>query len=247
MNADVEIEVDQAGFKRVLDKADFAMASNDVRYYLNGMLIEVEPTLLRAVATDGFRLALYELAIERQPSITKRFNVILPRKSVIELQKLLGDEVTIRISMSGTQFRAQVGDVRFTTKLIDARFPEYNRVIPPPPEHMVRANRSALRAALERAGVLSNEKHRGIRVSVENGGLKVDSTNPTNDEAEEHVDVTYAGNEVKIGFNVNYLIDTLAAMEGEEVLIGLHDERTGCLISCEAMPSAKYVVMPMVV
>jgi DNA polymerase-3 subunit beta len=139
----------------------------------------------------------------------------------------------------------QIGSIRFTSKLIDGRFPEYSRVIPTNPSRKVGADRDVLRAALQRAAILSNEKYRGIRLSLKPGVMTLQSHNPEQEEAEEELDVTYTGDEMEIGFNVNYLLDALAAIEGQEVEIGLTDANNSCLMTAPAMPQAKYVVMPM--
>ena len=148
----------------MLEKTHFSMAQQDVRYYLNGMLLEIDGAMLRAVATDGHRLALCEAALESKAKTSQQ--VIVPRKGVLELQRVLTDEGTAAVAIGTNHVRAQIGDVRFTSKLIDGRFPEYSRVIPAAPGAAIRADRDILRQALQRTAILSNEKYRGIRINV---------------------------------------------------------------------------------
>ncbi len=242
IKAQQTVSIPQASLKRSIEKTHFSMAQQDVRYYLNGMLIELASKVLRTVATDGHRLAYCETALESE-SITPQ-QVIVPRKGVLELLRLLGDG-DLELAIGTNHVRANIGDIRFTSKLIDGRFPEYSRVIPALPPKQVKANRELLRSALQRAAILSNEKYRGIRLSVKANALVLQSHNPEQEEAEEEVEVVYSGDEVEIGFNVNYLLDALAAVEGPEVEVGLTDANQSCLLSSASAPSTKYVVMPM--
>ena len=242
IKAQQTVNIPQAALKRLLDKTHFSMAQQDVRYYLNGMLLELAPNVVRTVATDGHRLAYCEAILEGAPMTQQQ--VIVPRKGVLELQRLLG-EGELQLAIGTNHIRATIGDIRFTSKLIDGRFPEYGRVIPATPPKQVKADRDTLRAALQRAAILSNEKYRGIRLSVRTNAMVLQSHNPEQEEAEEEVEVIYAGDEVEIGFNVNYLLDALAAVDAGEVEVGLTDANQSCLLSSPASPSAKYVVMPM--
>ncbi len=235
--------ISQVELKRLLDKTHFSMAQQDVRYYLNGMLLEISGEMLRTVATDGHRLAFCEFGIN--PGTGSVQQVIVPRKGVLELQRLLGSDGVVELTIGSNHVRVQVGDIRFTSKLIDGRFPEYGRVIPVAPPKQVRADRDTLRAALQRAAILSNEKYRGIRLSVRPNVLVLQSHNPEQEEAEEELEVIYNGEEVEIGFNVTYLLDALAAVDGSEVELGLTDGNSSCLVTSADTPSAKYVVMPM--
>jgi DNA polymerase-3 subunit beta len=171
--------------------------------------------------------------------------VIVPRKGVLELQRILGTEGTIELAVGTNHVRAQIGDIRFTSKLIDGRFPEYGRVIPASPPRMVEADRETLRQALQRTAILANEKYRGIRLTARPGLLTLQAHNPEQEEAEDQVEVTYHGEEVEIGFNVTYLLDALGAIEGEKVEIGLTDSSSSCLIHAPATTHTRYVVMPM--
>lgn len=243
IRAQQSVSVAQSALKMLLDKTHFSMAQQDVRYYLNGMLLESDGKKLRTVATDGHRLALCETSLTSDG--TAAHQVIIPRKGVLELQRLVTGEDMVELAIGTNHVRVQIGTIRFTSKLIDGRFPEYSRVIPANPTKQVKADRDLLRAALQRAAILSNEKYRGIRLSVKTGLLTLQAHNPEQEEAEEELEVNYSGEEMEIGFNVNYLLDALAAVDGSEVEIGLTDANNSCLLTSGATPSAKYVVMPM--
>jgi len=243
IKAQQTLTLSQTALKRLLEKTHFSMAQQDVRYYLNGMLLESDGKTLKTVATDGHRLAYCESNMDSAGSGVQQ--VIVPRKGVLELQRLLTGEDNVELVIGTNHVRAQVGPIRFTSKLIDGRFPEYGRVIPLNPTRMVGADREILRAALQRAAILSNEKYRGIRLSLKPGVLTLQSHNPEQEEAEEELDVTYSGEEMEIGFNVNYLLDALAALDGATIQIGLTDSNNSCLLTSSALPEAKYVVMPM--
>jgi DNA polymerase-3 subunit beta len=244
INAQQTLKVPQKEFKRLLEKTHFSMAQQDVRYYLNGMLLETSAKVLRSVATDGHRLALCE--VELAEGAKSGQQVIVPRKGVLELQRILGNEDHIlEVSIGSNHIRVQIGDIRFTSKLIDGRFPEYARVIPNNPPLIVSAVREDLRQALQRAAILSNEKYRGIRFGVKPNALVIQSHNPEQEEAEEELEVAYDGPELEIGFNVNYLLDALAATEGLDVQVGLTDGNSSCLIRSSVDSNARFVVMPM--
>ena len=236
------LKMPQADLRRLLDKTHFSMAQQDVRYYLNGMLLETDGKMLRTVATDGHRLALCEMDM---PSKGNGQQVIVPRKGVLELQRLLGTEGDVQITIGSNHIRAQIGDVRFTSKLIDGRFPEYGRVIPSAPAKAVVADRETLRAALQRTAILANEKYRGIRLALKKNSMTLQAHNPEQEEAEEQVEVSYKGDELEVGFNVGYLLDALAAVDGSEVEIGVTDGNSSCLVRAPGATSARYVVMPM--
>jgi DNA polymerase III subunit beta len=242
LNEQQTLEIPQADLKRLLDKTHFSMAQQDVRYYLNGMLLESDPKMLRTVATDGHRLALCEMELGLKG---KNQQIIVPRKGVLELQRLLGGEGAVSVTVGTNHIRAQIGDIRFTSKLIDGRFPEYGRVIPNKPPRVVLADREVLRAALHRTAILSNEKYRGIRLTLRSGSMTIQAHNPEQEEAVEEIEVTYEGEEIEVGFNVNYLLDALAAVDGSEVELGLTDGNSSCLVHAPGSTSARYVVMPM--
>jgi DNA polymerase III subunit beta len=243
INAQQTVQMPRKELLRLLEKTHFSMAQQDVRYYLNGMLLEIDAQALRAVATDGHRLALCETTLATKAKSAQQ--VIVPRKGVLELQRVLTDEGDAEIAIGTNHVRAQIGDIRFTSKLIDGRFPEYSRVIPSAPASAIRADRDVLRQALQRTAILSNEKYRGIRVTVKPNLLTVQAHNPEQEEAEEEIEVAYQGGDLEVGFNVNYLLDALAAIDGQEVELGLTDSNSSCLIRSPGNASARYVVMPM--
>jgi DNA polymerase-3 subunit beta len=230
--------------KTLIERTQFAMAQQDVRYYLNGMLLEIKPGLVRSVATDGHRLALSEIRLEtgfEQPE-----QIIVPRKAVVELLRQLdsGDS-EVQLHVAPGQLQVDLDVVRLTTKLIDGRFPDYERVIPESGDKTVQANRELTRRALGRTAILSNEKFRGVRLQLEEGKLVLQTHNPENEEAEDSLDVSYSGDALEIGFNVNYLLDALGALTSEEFIMELKNADSSGLIYAVDDPSSKYVVMPM--
>src|ERR1700723_622139 len=229
--------------RRLIDKTHFAMAQQDVRYYLNGTLLETNGRALRAVATDGHRLSWCE--VELAGKARELQQIILPRKGVLELQRLLDGEGDIEIAIGTNHIRVQIGEVRFTSKLIDGKFPEYGRVIPAQPPRVMTAAREAMRATLQRTSILSNEKYRGVRLTFAPGLLTVQAHNPEQEEAEDQLEVEFSGEEIEIGFNVSYLLDALAAIDADTVEVGLTDANSSCLIRKPGDSSVKYVVMPM--
>ena len=243
ISAQQHLAVGQAALRRLIDKTHFSMAQQDVRYYLNGMLLETDAKTLRAVATDGHRLALCETQLDTPAKTAQQ--VIVPRKGVLELQRLLGTEGSLDLAIGTNHVRAQIGDIRFTSKLIDGRFPEYGRVVPASPSKLVQADRELLRQSFQRTAILSNEKYRGIRLTLHADLLTMQAHNPEQEEAEDQLEVGYQGEELEIGFNVNYLLDALGALESEKVEIGLTDANSSCLVRTPGAADAKYVVMPM--
>ena len=236
------IEVDQAVLGRLIEKTHFSMAQQDVRYYLNGMLLETGGKHLRAVATDGHRLALCEAelggALDEQ-------QVIVPRKGVLELQRLMSGEGTLNIELGPNHVRIQLEGIRFTSKLIDGRFPEYDRVIPKESSNELTADCLAFKGALQRTAILSNEKYRGIRLIIRDSGVVMQAHNPEQEEAEEELEVEYSGEDIEIGFNVNYLLDALGAVGGDAVTLSVLDGNSSCLIREPGKDDSKFVVMPM--
>lgn len=243
IRAQRSLTVSQAALRRLLDKTHFSMAQQDVRYYLNGMLLETSGNVLRTVATDGHRLAYCETVLGSDAG--EHHQVIVPRKGVLELQRLLAGDGNVELVIGTNHIRAEIGDIRFTSKLIDGRFPEYGRVIPSNPTRKVTADRDLLRSALQRAAILSNEKYRGLRLALKTGVLTLQAHNPEQEEAEEELEVNYTGDEMEIGFNVNYLLDALAALDAGDIDVGLTDANNSCLLTSASTPQAKYVVMPM--
>src|ERR1700693_751537 len=243
IHAQHTISIKAHEFRRLIDKTHFAMAQQDVRYYLNGTLLETNGEVLRAVATDGHRLSCCEVALEGR--VRELQQIILPRKGVLELQRLLDGEGEIEVAIGTNHVRVQIGEVRFTSKLIDGKFPEYGRVIPSEPPRIMTAEREALRGALQRTAILSNEKYRGVRLTFASGLLTVQAHNPEQEEAEDQLEVSFTGEEIEIGFNVSYLLDALAAVETETVEVCLTDANSSCLIRAPGSVNVKYVVMPM--
>ena len=237
------ISIPRKDLKRLLQKTHFAMAQQDVRYYLNGLCLETSNRTFRAVATDGHRLALSEIALKEAADLNEQ--VILPRKGVMELEKLLDDEGDLELSLGSNHARAQINDIRFTSKLIDGRFPEYDRVLPKDCRHIITADRGLLRQALQRAAILSNEKYRGVRLDLDENKITIEANNPEQEEAEEALEVQYSGEKMEIGFNVNYLLDALSAVEEDQVELGLSDANSSCLIRAPGAEATRYVVMPM--
>lgn len=238
-----EFTLSQAEILRLLDKTHFAMAQQDVRYYLNGLLLETGGGQVRAVATDGHRLALCELAVDGQEGAVQQ--VIIPRKGVLELQRLLGEGDDVRLEVGSNHLRAHVDDIRMTSKLIDGRFPDYDKVIPRPDGNILVASRDYLRHSLQRAAILSNEKYRGIRLDLGTKSLRIQANNPDQEEAQDELEVDYSGTEMEIGFNVNYLLDALAAVDAEDVELGFIDANSSCVIRGPQSENSTYVVMPM--
>ncbi len=243
INAGHTVSVSQSVLSRLLEKTHFSMAQQDVRYYLNGLLLETSKKVLRAVATDGHRLALCEVALEGKKAPDQQ--VIVPRKGVLELQRLMSGDGDLEIELGSNHVRIQLEGIRFTSKLIDGRFPEYERVIPQDTSNALLADRGLFRSALQRTAILSNEKYRGIRLIIRQGGMVLQAHNPEQEEAEEELEAEYTGEEIEIGFNVNYLLDALGAIESDEVSLALVDGNSSCLLREPGKEDCKYVVMPM--
>jgi DNA polymerase-3 subunit beta len=236
--------VPQKTLKTLLDQVHFAMAVHDIRYYLNGILFIAEGRSLTLVATDGHRLALAQATLEAD--MPARQEVILPRKTVLELQRLLKDEDSpIEMRFASNQARFAFAGIDFVTKLVEGKFPDYNRVIPKNHRNTLTLGRESLLASLQRAAILTSEKFKGVRIELEPGTLRIGTSNADQEEAMEELEIDYAGDAIDIGFNVNYLIDALANMGAEMVRIDLQDGNASALISSPSLPGFKYVVMPM--
>lgn len=241
--AQQNFDLAQKDLHQLLEKTQFSMAQQDVRYYLNGLLLEVDGEVLRAVATDGHRLALSEIALSKKAA--RDSQVIVPRKGVLELSRLLGDDGDVSVAIGANHIRVQTAAIRLTSKLIDGRFPDYGRVIPKDPPCIMKADRSLLRHALQRAAILSNEKYRGVRLGMSENSVLIQANNPEQEEAVETLEVEYGGDEMEIGFNVTYLLDALVAVDAEQVDVALTDGNSSCLITAPGNATTKYVVMPM--
>lgn len=237
-----KLSLPQRQLRELLEHTQFCMAQQDVRYYLNGLLLEFTQQTLRAVATDGHRLALGQ--IEQTAPFDRQ--VIVPRKGVQEALRFLdGGDAMVDLLLSPNHIRFVVGGLSFTSKLIDGRFPDYNKVIPRTHGHQIRIAREKLRETLARVAILSNEKYRGVRVGLAAGRLTITAHNPEHEEAQEEVEVEYTGPQLEIGFNVTYLIDAIAALQGAEVQLGVTDADSSGSLKDPGSDRYVYVVMPM--
>jgi len=235
--------VPQKTLKLLINQVHFAMAVHDIRYYLNGILFVAEGKSLTLVATDGHRLALAQANLDVE--IPKQ-EVILPRKTVLELQRLLKDEDTaIEMRFAGNQAKFSFSGMEFVTKLVEGKFPDYNRVIPKNHKNHVTLGRAPLLSSLQRAAILTSEKFKGVRVNIEPGTLRIASSNAEQEEAKEELEIDYSGDSIEIGFNVTYLMDALANMSQEMIKIELQDTNSSALITVPEQAGFKYVVMPM--
>lgn len=239
--------VPQKTLKSLINQVHFAMAVHDIRYYLNGILFVAEGKSLTLVATDGHRLALAQATLDVE--IPKQ-EVILPRKTVLELQRLLkdekdGDEGAIEMRFAGNQAKFVFSGMEFVSKLVEGKFPDYNRVIPKNHKNAVVLGRAPLLASLQRAAILTSEKFKGVRVNIEPGLLRIASSNAEQEEAKEELEIDYNGDAIEIGFNVTYLIDALTNMGQEMVKVELQDTNSSALITVPEQAGFKYVVMPM--
>jgi DNA polymerase-3 subunit beta len=220
------------------------MAQQDVRYYLNGMLWELKAGQLRVVATDGHRLAMCTLPSKIESDSDAQ--VILPRKGVLELSRLLlVDDEDIVIVIGSNHIRATTIDFTFTSKLVDGKFPDYERVLPRAADKIVLGSRLELRQAFTRTAILSNEKYRGVRLKLSADTLEILANNPEQEEAEELVAVDYSGDSLEIGFNVSYLLDVLGVLSGERIKLSLADPNSSALLEESEDGDSLYVVMPM--
>jgi DNA polymerase-3 subunit beta len=240
----VRFELPQQLLKELFSSVQYAMAQQDIRYYLNGLLMVIEAGELRVVATDGHRLAY--AAREVAPKDLGRQEVILPRKTILELSKLLGDtDEPVAIELSANQARFTFDGVILVSKLVDGKFPDYTRVIPANHPKLLKIDRGVLQHALQRAAILSSDKFRGVRWVLTAGSLKVSCSNTEQEEATEELDIDYQGDALDIGFNVGYLLDVLNHLDIEQVEIALGDPNSSALITVPGKTDFKYVVMPM--
>jgi DNA polymerase III subunit beta len=237
------IALPQREFRGLLKLAEFAMAQQDIRYYLNGMLLVIDKGTLQAVATDGHRLSYASISV---PGSYSRQEVILPRKTVLELGKLLEDsEAPVTIDVLANQVRFRFSNVELVSKVVDGKFPDYNRVIPSGHPKQLELSRAELLQALQRAAILSNEKFRGVRLVLGTDQLKIICTNSEQEEAEEEMEVGYKGEPLDIGFNITYLLDVLHNLSADRVVLALGDANSSALITMPERSDYKYVVMPM--
>lgn len=238
-----ELQLTQKAFRQLLGKTQYSMAAQDVRYYLNGLMLLVDGKELRAVATDGHRLAYASVEIEAD---LPRQELILPRKTVLELNRLLSDnEEPLKITLAANQIRFAFGSVVLVSKLIDGKFPDYERVVPATLRNHMIVGRQALMQAMTRAAILTNEKFRGVRVVLGENSLKLIAANAEQEEAQDEIEVKYDGEAIDVGFNVGYLLDVLNNVHAEEVQWSFNDANSSALISLPGNDRFKYVVMPM--
>ncbi|PMH21554.1 DNA polymerase III subunit beta [Vibrio splendidus] len=241
-SSEVEVSVTQAELRGLIEKTQFSMANQDVRYYLNGMLFEIEGSILRSVATDGHRMAVSQAQLGADFA---QKQIIVPRKGVQELVKLLdAPEQPVTLQIGNSNVRAEVNNYVFTSKLVDGRFPDYRRVMPQNTTKTLEAGCDELRSAFSRAAILSNEKFRGVRVNLVDTEMRITANNPEQEEAEEVLDVTFDGDALEIGFNVSYVLDVLNTLRCEQVRISMSDANASALIENAQDDSAMYVVMP---
>ncbi|BDU57020.1 MAG: DNA polymerase III subunit beta [Pseudomonadota bacterium] len=235
--------VPQKTLKELLHQVSFAMAVHDIRYYLNGILFVAEGKQLSLVATDGHRLAFASATLDVE---VPRQEVILPRKTVLEMQRLLSDkEGAIEMQFAGNQAKFTFDGMEFVTKLVEGKFPDYNRVIPKNHKNTITMGRTALLATLQRTAILTSEKFKGVRLNLEPGVLRVASSNAEQEEAVDELEIDYNGDAIEIGFNVTYLIDALTNMDQDMVQVDLADSNSSALITIPENTTFKYVVMPM--
>ena len=238
-----KITVTQKQFRQLLAQTQFSMAAQDVRYYLNGLLLLIDGGQLRAVATDGHRLAFASMEID---SALPRQELILPRKTVLELNRLLADsDDPLLIEAAANQIRFQFGHINLVSKLIDGKFPDYERVIPATLRNVLQINRVALLSSMSRAAILTNEKFRGVRMVLAPGSLKIMAANAEQEEAQEEIEVQYSGDPLDVGFNVGYLLDVLNNVQNDEVVWSFNDANSSALVTVPGNDRFKYVVMPM--
>ena len=235
--------VPQKVLKELLNQVSFAMAVHDIRYYLNGILFVAEGKQLSLVATDGHRLAFSSANLDVE---VPKQEVILPRKTVLEMQRLLSDkEGAIDMQFANNQAKFSFEGMEFVTKLVEGKFPDYNRVIPKNHKNIITLGRVSLLASLQRTAILTSDKFKGVRLNIEPGTLRVASNNAEQEEAIDELDIDYAGESIEIGFNVTYLIDALANMDQDMVKMELADSNSSALLTIPDNATFKYVVMPM--
>ncbi len=247
-----EFEITQHALKQLIESVQFSMAQQDVRYYLNGMSLETSENQIRSVATDGHRLAMSLVDYDDDSLAPKQ--VIIPRKGVQEISRLIDDsDNKVKVQLGANHIRIFSNAFIFTSKLVDGRFPDYNRVVPKNTDKDLVVYRDVIKGAFSRAMILTNEKFKGVRLNLESGELKITATNPEQEQAEEILDVEYEGESLEIGFNVAYLIDALNAIESDAVVFKLSDSNASALVHGAKVvdgkmiddDSSQYVIMPM--
>lgn len=244
LELDINIAISEDDLHSLIEKTAFAMAQQDVRYYLNGLLLEVDAEQIKTVATDGHRLALSQ--IEHKSDLDGVRQIIVPRKGVQELQRLLThEENQVTVSLGKNHIRVNLPNLQFTSKLIDGRFPEYQRVLPEEEGNRATMDKALLKQALTRASILSNEKYKGIRLILDDNKLVIQAHNPEHEEAEDELEINYQGDRLEVGFNVVYLLDVLNVLGSDDVEIIIKDANSSALIVSPGKQESRYVVMPM--
>lgn len=245
--ATAKFEMSAPELKKLVESTGFAMAQQDVRYYLNGMLFELnDDAQLKAVATDGHRLALSHAEISKIGDVNRGSQAIVPRKGVLELARLFGDaDGGIEITLGNNYIQAKTQNLSFTSKLVDGKFPDYARVIPKGGDKVIFVDREELRFALNRVAILSNDKFRGVRLIASKGVLQLIANNPEQEQAEENVSIDYNGPDLEIGFNVSYLLDVMNTLKTSTVQIVLTDSNSSGVVQGKNDDNSLYVVMPM--
>lgn len=238
------LTLSQKSLRKLLEQTHFCMAQQDVRYYLNGLLLEIAGNKMRAVATDGHRMAISEIGLDKATKTEKQ--VIVPRKGVQEMLRLLGDtDDPVELEFGANHLRIKTGEYVFTSKLIDGRYPDYNKVIPEKQSKKLKLDREHFRETLSRVAILSSEKYRGVRLSLSSKVLRLTAHNPEQEEAQEEIGADYSGEGMEIGFNVNYMIEAISALPTEQVVFGLNDPNSSCTFASPDTAYPQYVIMPM--
>lgn len=242
---DITFSIEQGALKKLLEKTQFCMAQQDVRYYLNGLLLEISNNKLKAVGTDGHRMGVSEVPV-KELSIGEAIQIIVPRKGVLELGRFLEEsDAQAEVKIGKNHIRVMLGNMAFTSKLIDGRFPDYNKVIPSNQTKAVMLNKQGFREATQRVSILSNEKYKGIRIGLSSNKMNISAHNPEQEEAIEELVVDYSQEDMEIGFNSTYIVDAANALPGDHVMLGLTDSNSSGTLTSEMDKNTIYVVMPM--
>ena len=245
-DADILVPLEPTALAGLIDQVSFAMAQQDVRVFLNGMLLEIGNDYIRAVATDGHRMAMSTKPCTPETALESRKQAIVPRKAVLELGRFLDEEdEELKLRLGTNHLRVTKGAFTLTTKLVDGQFPDYDKVVPKDASRAISGDRNTLRQGFQRASILSNEKYRGVRLVIADDQMTIKANNPEQDEAEEMVPVQFSGEQLEIGFNVSYLLDVLGVLSGDDVQISVSDANSSALLEDPSKEGAVYVVMPM--
>jgi DNA polymerase-3 subunit beta len=244
LNDTIEVSLPQKELETAIKRTSFAMAQQDVRYYLNGLLLQLSENELCCVSTDGHRLALHKT--EADIETTESVKAIIPRKAITELSRLMdGSDTRIDLSMNEKHLRIRLGSLQMTTKLVEGKFPDYDKVIPLDSTNVASIDRDIFRQSLTRSAILANETYKGVRLTLENETLGIQTNNPKHEEAEDELEIGYSGDPIEIAFNVVYLLDVLNAVESESVELNIKDNTSSMVIHPGDSKQSTYVVMPM--